>query len=197
MTITLNKIRAHQPCSKGWAILLRYFSRDPTGKVQGEYEPISIATIVKSNGLDAALWVLKKEGLHGKQMRLFAVWCARRVEHLLVDALSLECINAGEDIANGKINEWQLQDVKRAAEIAMDGNLKLMVGMSDAEERRDAHCAARYCAQGRNPWDAAASASWWSNEALHEHSSMEAEREFLRVVAEAEAEAKELTCTQR
>lgn len=54
MKTTLNKIRKHFPCASGWTKLLKHL-----GKTQADDEPISILTIMNSNGLYDALWCLR------------------------------------------------------------------------------------------------------------------------------------------
>ncbi|MCA6423836.1 MAG: hypothetical protein IM568_13640, partial [Flavobacterium sp.] len=51
MTTTLNKIKAHSPCKDGWDKLLNHL-----GKTHADDEPLSIATILQSNGIKDALW---------------------------------------------------------------------------------------------------------------------------------------------
>ena len=51
MKTTLNKIRAESPCASGWAALLVHL-----GKTKADDEPVSIVTILESNGLYDALW---------------------------------------------------------------------------------------------------------------------------------------------
>jgi hypothetical protein len=51
---TLNKIRQHSPCKDGWGKLLRSL-----GKTEADDEPLSLITILDSNGLDDALWCLR------------------------------------------------------------------------------------------------------------------------------------------
>lgn len=56
MKTTLNAIRAHGPCKSGWRKLLCHL-----GKTEADDEPVSVLTILDSNGLDDALWCLRKE----------------------------------------------------------------------------------------------------------------------------------------
>ena len=72
-TTTLNAIRAHGPCADGWKKLLNHL-----GKTCADDEPLSLLTILDSNGLDYALWCLRAMPQHNKHWRLYAVWCARR-----------------------------------------------------------------------------------------------------------------------
>lgn len=78
MLTTLNKIRAKRPCSDGWEKLLRHL-----GKTQADDEPLNIETLLHSNGIADALWCLRAVDGHDREIRLYAVWCARQVQHLL------------------------------------------------------------------------------------------------------------------
>ena len=51
---TLNAIRQHSPCEDGWQKLLKYL-----GKTKADDEPLSLITILDSNGFNDALWCLK------------------------------------------------------------------------------------------------------------------------------------------
>jgi hypothetical protein len=96
MKTTLNRIRKHNPCKEGWSKLLTYL-----GKTSADDKPLEIATIVKSNGLDGALWCLRAVEGEDRKVRLFAVWCARRVQHLMTDPRSLKALDVAEAYANG------------------------------------------------------------------------------------------------
>jgi predicted phage tail protein len=45
-------------------------------------EPITIAEIVRSNGADDAIWCLKAVVGYDIEKKLFALWCARQVQHI-------------------------------------------------------------------------------------------------------------------
>jgi hypothetical protein len=100
---TLNRIREHSPCSNGWAKLLRYL-----GKTQADDEPLALATILESNGLDDALWCLRAVDGHEKEMRLYAVWCARQVQHLTKDPRILAALDVAEHHAHGQATDKEL-----------------------------------------------------------------------------------------
>ena len=53
-TVTLNGIRKHSPCENGWRKLLAHL-----GKTKADDAPVSLITILDSNGLDDALWCLR------------------------------------------------------------------------------------------------------------------------------------------
>ncbi len=80
MQTTLNKIRQHSPCANGWKKLLAHL-----GKTQADDEPVSIATVIESNGFDDALWCLRAVEGRDREIRMYAVWCARQVQHLMTD----------------------------------------------------------------------------------------------------------------
>jgi hypothetical protein len=112
MTIytTLNKIRAHRPCANGWTKLLRHL-----GKTQADDEPLALVAILDSNGLDAALWCLRTcEGID-REARLYAVWCARQVQHLMTDQRSLAALDVAERHANGEATDEELDAARDAA----------------------------------------------------------------------------------
>ena len=100
---TLNKIRAHNPCADGWAKLLRHL-----GKTQADDEPVSLLTILDSNGLDDALWCLRAVDGYQREMRLYAVWCARQVQHLMTDPRSLAVLDVAEQHAHGQATDKEL-----------------------------------------------------------------------------------------
>ena len=77
MKTTLNQIRAHRPCTRGWRKLLAHL-----GKTQADDEPLSIATILDSNGLEDALWCLRTVKGYDREIRLYTVWCASKATRL-------------------------------------------------------------------------------------------------------------------
>ena len=110
MKTTLNKIRKYGPCSEGWQKLLTYL-----GKTKADDEPLSIATIIDSNGLDDAIWCLRAVEGYDREIRLFAVWCARQVQHLMKDQRSIDALDVAERFANGQATKEELAVAKAAA----------------------------------------------------------------------------------
>lgn len=110
MQTTLNKIREHAPCHEGWTKLLRTLN-----KTKADDEPVSIVQIIDSNGLDDALWCLRAVEGHDREIRLFAVWCARQVEHLMTDERSKNALNVAERHANGEATDEELAAARAAA----------------------------------------------------------------------------------
>ena len=110
ITTTLNRIREHQPCTNGWAKLLAYL-----GKTKADDDPLPYAVILKSNGLDDALWCCRAEPQYAKEWRLYAVWCARQVQHLTTDPRSIAAVDVAERFANGEATQAELDAARDAA----------------------------------------------------------------------------------
>ena len=110
ITTTLNRIRAHSPCAEGWTKLLRHL-----GKTQADDEPLPFSVIVASNGLDDALWCCRAEPQYDREWRLFVVWCARQVQHLMTDPRSIAAIDVAERYADGKATSEELTAAWSAA----------------------------------------------------------------------------------
>lgn len=113
ITTTLNHIRAHSPCALGWAKLLKHL-----GKMTADDEPLPYSVIVASNGLDDALWCCRAEPQHSREWRLFAVWCARRVQHLMTDPRSIAALDVAERHANGLATDVELDAAAAAVAAA-------------------------------------------------------------------------------
>ena len=73
-TTTLNAIRAASPCHDGWTKLLKHL-----GKTSADDEPLPLLTVLDSNGLDDALWVLDNTKCDPRLARHFGAWCAEQV----------------------------------------------------------------------------------------------------------------------
>ena len=154
---TLNKIRAHGPCIDGWAKLLRYL-----GKTQADDESLPFATILDSNGFDDALWCLRAVDGHQREMRLYAVWCARQVEHLMADPRSRTALDVAERHATGVATDDELAAAWGAADAAWDAAVsaaddELAAARAAAGGAAKAAKAARAAA-----WAAATAAAWYA-----------------------------------
>ena len=110
ITTTLNRIRAHKPCPVGWKQLLTHL-----GKTEPDDEPLPFSVIVESNGLNDALWCCRAEPQYSREWRLFAVWCARQVEHLMTDQRSLDALATAERHADGLATNEELAAARDAA----------------------------------------------------------------------------------
>lgn len=100
---TLNKIRACSPCISGWMKLLKHLN-----KTVADDELLPFEVILDSNGLDDALWCMRSAAEYEREWRLFAVWCARQVQHINTDQRVVAAIDAAEDYANGRIGQSAL-----------------------------------------------------------------------------------------
>ena len=110
MKTTLNAIRDHHPCADGWKKLLANL-----GKTAADDDPLSLITILDSNGIDDALWCLRAVYDHDKEIRLFAVWCARQVQHLMTDQRAVAALDVAERFANGDATKEELDAAEAAA----------------------------------------------------------------------------------
>ena len=108
---TLNKIREHLPCVRGWETLLTSL-----GKTKADDEPLSFKAILDSNGIDDAIWALRS--IDAPEVRLFAVRCVRQIQHLLADERSLHALDVSEAYAVGEVTEEELFAAEAAAEAA-------------------------------------------------------------------------------
>ena len=161
MKTTLNKIRKYEPCAAGWQKLLTYL-----GKAKADDEPLSIATILDSNGLDDALWCLRAVEGYDREIRLYAVWCARQVQHLMKDQRSLDALDVAEQYALGKATDAELAAVRDAAMDAWAAVRDVVrpAGSSGAAARYAAANAAANAATTIAAADAAAAwaAAWYA-----------------------------------
>jgi len=138
---TLNRIREHGPCINGWHKLLKHL-----GKLAADDDPLPLVTILDSNGLEDTLWCLRAVidvEQHAPEMRLYAVWCARQVQHLMTDPRSLEALDVAERHARGEATDDELEAARAAAADA-----------AWAAARAAAHAAA-HAAAADAAWDAA------------------------------------------
>jgi len=172
MTTTLNKIKAHSPCKDGWNKLLNYL-----GKTQADNEPLSIATIIQSNGIKDAVWALRAVEGKDKEIRLFAADCAELVLHIFEnrypnDDRPRKAIQAARDYANGVIDKYELAAAWDAARAAAWDAARVAAGDAARAAARDAAWDAARDAAGDAAgvaardaardaaWDAARDAAW-------------------------------------
>jgi hypothetical protein len=184
LTTTLNRIRAYGPCKDGWMKLLAGL-----GKTEADDEPLAYSRIVEINGLDDALWCCRAEPQHSKEWGLFAVWCARQVQHLMTDPRSIEALNVAEHNANGLATDEELAAALDAAGAAWAASM----GPPAARAAEAAAWAA--VASCASPWGdpwaassdavAAASAARNAGEDVGDDSASAAQKEkFIEMVLE-------------
>ncbi|ALB97275.1 hypothetical protein [Burkholderia pseudomallei] len=123
-TVTLAALRKAGACYEGYNKLVRSiqgkaFSAEDADR--NSYIPfkhdaeIPLLDILKSNGLDDALWTLRCISGADRDLRLFAVWCARQVEHLMQDQCSKDALNVAERFANGEATDEERAAARDAA----------------------------------------------------------------------------------
>ena len=130
ITTTLTRIRAHAPCADVWQKLLAHL-----GKTKADDEPLPFSVILESNGLNDALLCCRAEPQYAREWRLFAVWCARQVQHLMTDRRSIDALGVAERYANGQATDAELETAAEAAAWAAQSREFLRV-ITDSEERK-------------------------------------------------------------
>jgi hypothetical protein len=136
-TFTIRDIRSWNPCYDP----VKYLPENWSGTVVDILDHEEIPTHDK-------LWVVCRVDLiPAKTLRLFAVWCARQVQHLMSDPRSLAALDVAERFANGQATDQELTAARDAARDAA------------CAAARDAACAAARdaaCAAARDAACAAA-----------------------------------------
>jgi len=115
-TVTLSAIKAHRPRKDGWANLLAHLNR-----IGHHAEEFPIRVILEGNGIQDAIWALRAADQteeHQRKCRLFAVWCARQVQHLMTDHRSINALDVAERHANGEATDKELHAACLAARYA-------------------------------------------------------------------------------
>ena len=106
------------------------------------------------------MWYLNASGYkNDKKLRLFAVWCARQVRHLMTDPRSINALDVAERYANGKATDEELAAVREAAGAAAREAVREAAGEAAGEAAwaaaREAAWAAAWAAAGAAAWAAA------------------------------------------
>ena len=143
--VTLKQLRENEACVSGYNKIVSALKGIEFDSERETYirfkhdEPISLISILDSNGIYDSLWCLRCNREWDRDSRLFAVWCARQVQHLITDERSLNALNVAENFANGNATSEELAAAWAAARDAA----------------RDAVCAAAWDAARGAAWDAA------------------------------------------
>ena len=177
MKTTLNQIRECGPCKSGWKKLLAHL-----GKTKADDDSLSIMTILESNGLDDALWCLRAVKGRDREIRLYAVWCARQVQHLNTDPLVSACIDVAERFANGEATDEE----RAAAWDAARDAARAAARAAAWDAARDAARAAAWDAAGDAARDAAGDAArdaaWAAARAAARAAAMDAQINQLKIM---------------
>ena len=121
-TVTLEQLRTHGACYDGYNKVVRMLQQQPFTEEDEdrEYyiqfdsgEQISLIDICCNNSITEALWATKcLDSTHVRDLRLYAVWCVRRIQHLLTDERSIHALDIEEQFANGKRIEEELKEAR-------------------------------------------------------------------------------------
>jgi hypothetical protein len=123
-SVTLKSLRKAEACVYGYNKLVCALSGETFNAERETYirfehdELISIVYILESNGFDDALWATQCVAGADRDLRLFAAWCARQVQHLMADERSLNALDVAEKFANGQASEAELYAAQAAAQAA-------------------------------------------------------------------------------
>ena len=134
-TFTITDIRLWEPCY------------DPARYLPEEWEG-TVADILRKNEIPAhdRLWVVCRKGLiSDKILRLFAVWCARQVEHLMTDKRSIRALDVAEAYANG-VASAAARDAARDAASAASEAARAAQRAAASDAASDAASAAAWSA---------------------------------------------------
>jgi len=166
ITTTLKALRKHDACIDGYNNIAchvagkEYNSERETYVRHRHNDPIPLAVILDNNGLDDALWALRACEQTPEMVRaerLFAVWCARQVQHLMTDVRSIDALDVAERHAHGNATDDELaaacaaaRDAARAAAMAVAGTAAGTASMAAAwAAARAAARAAAWTAQSK------------------------------------------------
>ena len=124
-TVTLEQLRNNEACLGGYNRVVRMLQNQAfteEDKVRRSYIhynsniEISLVSICKNQGVDDALWTTRcLDETHNRDLRLFAVWCARQVQHLMTDERSIRAIDVAERFANGEATQEELEEARKGA----------------------------------------------------------------------------------
>lgn len=156
-TFTIEDIRSWEPCY------------DPNKYLPEEWCGTALDILDdKRIPLEDRLWVILRTDLVSERlMRLFAVWCARQVQHLMTDARSIAALDVAERFANGQASREEL-DAARAAAWAAAAAAREAAAWDAARAAADAAgvaagaaaWAAAFRAAGAAAFRAAVDAAW-------------------------------------
>jgi len=169
---TLKKIRVKQPCEEGWAKLLAYL-----GKTKADNEPLNILTIIKSNGVQYALWALQAVD-HPDRDRVSRLMACDFAESVLPifekkypdNKRPRECIKVARMYARGKADDKQMAAARDAT-----WDATWAAELDTAWAARSAAWAAERAAEWAAARAAARDAAWAAEATDHASSARPAE----------------------
>jgi hypothetical protein len=149
-TLTWSDFDQHEPC---------YSPQERYGDFSG-----TILDILKDERIpyQDKSWAFTRKGImDDKTLRLFAVKCARQVQHLMKDQRSINALDVAERYANGLANDEELAAAREAAwEAAWEARAAAREAAWEAAwaaraAAREAAWEAAWEAAGEAAWDAA------------------------------------------
>mgnify|MGYP000397317750 FL=1 len=140
---TLKDIRDAKPCET-FDTLLEHLGKT-RAEAKTDDEPLPVLTVLESNGVDDALWVLDNAVGNQRICRLFAADCAERVLHIFESAMP------GDTRPREAISVVRNPNSDAAARAAARD--------AAGAAARDAARAAAWAAAGAAAWDAAGDAA--------------------------------------
>ncbi|CAJ3467707.1 putative bacteriophage protein [Burkholderia pseudomallei] len=196
-TVTLAALRKAGACYGGYNKLVRSIQGKAFSVEDADHEAyihlrhdaeIPLLDILKSNGLGDALWMLRCISGADRDLRLFAVWCARQVEHLMEEQRSKDALNVAERFANGEATDEERATAWAAAGAAAGGAAR---DAAWAAARADAWDAARAAARAAAwaaardaawaaAWDAAGATAWAAAWAAARDAALDAQKEMFK-----------------
>ena len=177
ITISLNQIKAHNPCDDGWETILA--ARGGDNADYDEQFPLSSA--LDSNGLDDVIWALRCLPEHYNLWRKYAVWCARQVEDLMKDERSKDAVDVAWRYSEGQATVDELKAAWAAAGDAAAAGAAA-AGAGAAADAADS--AAWYAASAARAAGAAAAGAWYAASAARV-ATRDAQAEKLREILDS------------
>ena len=148
MKTTLKQIRTQLPDNKSFNKLLHHLDKQLPDDTL-----VDIIEVLNSTGLDDTLWCLNAVNGYESEIRLYAVWCARQVQHLMTDKRSLDALDVAERYANGIASSSDMLEARDSASAVVSE-------ATDPTARRAASAAesAVWWVVGEAAWSAAKNA---------------------------------------
>ena len=168
LAVTLADLRKEGACYDGYNKVVRMLQgrkftdedRERDSYIRFAHkEPVQLIKIIESNDLDDALWALRCVNNSDRDLRLFAVWCARQVQHLMEDHRSIDALDVTERFANGEASQDELDAALASAMAYARAAARDYASASAGDAAWDAAVAAqkemfiKMC-NGEAPWQA-------------------------------------------
>jgi len=100
-------IYTYRPSDGFWKKLLKGLGEDPN---YNEDREVSLRFILENNGLDDALWALRGFGVTAEPKKLFFLFCAENVRHLMIDERSTNALDVARLYLKGEATRDEMGD---------------------------------------------------------------------------------------